>query len=198
MRAVLTALAIVVAVTAIGCTEPSSSARPSSSLLEVEFTPRGPTPGPDESEEAAEEPSFVTIPVGWDDSFCAIFADVAVGQELVIDIERAIEEENPKDAKGLARDLREITADGVGLMEGLPAWEDAADATAQVAALLDLYGTAATEYLAYFNEETGTLRRARNVRRQISRSTDGANEKFAELETLGIECTDQPLVIEEF
>jgi len=198
MRAVLTALAIVVAVTAIGCTEPSSSARPSSSLLEVEFTPRGPTPGPDESEEATEEPSFVTIPVGWDDSFCAIFADVAVGQELVIDIERAIDEENPKDAKGLARDLREITADGVGLMEGLPAWEDAADATAQVAALLDLYGTAATEYLAYFNEETGTLRRARNVRRQISRSTDGANEKFAELETLGIECTDQPLVIEEF
>ncbi len=198
MRAVLTALAIVVAVTAIGCTEPSSSARPSSSLLEVEFTPRGPTPGPDESEEATEEPTFVTIPVGWDDSFCAIFADVAVGQELVIDIERAIDEENPKDAKGLARDLREITADGVSLMEGLPAWEDAADATAQVAALLDLYGTAATEYLAYFNEETGTLRRARNVRRQISRATDGANETFAELETLGIECTDQPLVIEEF
>ena len=198
MRSVLTALALVIAVTAIGCTEPSSSARPSSSLLEVEFTPREPTPGPDETDEATEEPTFVAIPVGWDDAFCAIFADVAIGQELVIDIERAIDEENPRDAKGLARDLRAITEDATGLMEGLPEWEDAADATAEITALLDLYGKAATEYLSFFNEEGGTLRRARTFRRQINRATPGANETFAELETLGIVCDDLPLVIEEF
>lgn len=197
-RSVLAGLAIVIAVTAIGCTEPSSSARPSSSLLEVEFTPRATAPGPDETEEPTEEPTFVAIPVGWDDAFCAIFADVAVGQELVIDIERAIDEENAKDAKGLARDLRAITEDATGLMEGLPEWEDAADATAKVTAVLDLYGKAATEYLAVFNEEGGTLRRARNIRRQIARATPAANETFAELETLGILCEDQPLVIEEF
>jgi hypothetical protein len=197
-RSFLTCLAAVVAVTAIGCTEPSSSARPSASLLEVQFTPRGPTPGPEETEEPTEEPTFVAIPVGWDDAFCSIFADVAIGQELVIDIERAIDEENAKDAKGLARDLRDITADAVGLMEGLPEWEDAATATEQVTSLLELYGKAATEYLAYFNEETTTLRKARNVRRQINRATPGANERFATLEELGIECEDQPLVIEEF
>ncbi len=50
----------------------------------------------------------------------AVFADVVVAQELAIDIERAIDEENPRDAKGLARDLRDITADAQGLMEGLP------------------------------------------------------------------------------
>jgi hypothetical protein len=197
-RSLLTCLAVVIAVTAIGCTEPRSSARPSSSLLEVEFTPRDGSPGPGETDDATEEPTFVAIPVGWDNAFCAIFADLSVGQELAVDIERAIDEENPGDAKGLARDLRDITADGVGLMEGLPAWEDAADATQQVTTLLDLHGRAATEYLAYFNEETTTLRRARNLRRQISRATPAANEVFAELETLGIACDDQPLVIEEF
>jgi hypothetical protein len=197
-RSVLTCLAVVIAVTAIGCTEPRSSARPSSSLLEVEFTPREPSLGPDETDDATEEPTFVAIPVGWDNAFCAIFADVAVGQELVVDIQRAIDEENPRDAKGLARDLRDITADGVALMEGLAEWEDAADATRQVTTMLDLHGRAATEYLAYFNEETTTLRRARNLRRQISRATPAANEVFAELETLGIACDEQPLKIEEF
>ena len=197
-RSILTCLALVMAVTAIGCTEPSSSARPSASLLEVEFTPRATAPGSDETEEPTEEPTLVAIPVGWDDAFCAIFADLAVGQELVVDIERAINEENAKDAKGLARDLRNITEDAVGLMEGLPEWEDATDATAKVTAMLDLHGRAATEYLAYFNDESSTLRRARNLRRQISRATPAANESFAELETLGIVCDDQPLVIEEF
>ena len=197
-RSVLVSLAIVIAVTAVGCTEPTSSARPSSSLLEVEFTPRATEPDPAATDEPTEEPTFVAIPVGWDDGFCAIFADVAVAQELVIDVERAIDEENAKDAKGLARDLRDITADGVGLMEGLPEWEDAADATAAISSLLEMYGKAATEYLAFFNEETANLRRARSVRRQISRATPAANDAFAELETLGIVCDDQALVIEEF
>ena len=196
-RSALAALSLVIVVTAVGCTEPSSSARPSSSLLEVEFTPRA-TLAPDETEEATEEPTFVAIPVGWDDGFCAIFADVAVGQELVIDIERAIDEENAKDAKGLARDLRNISEDATGLMEGLPEWEDGADAKEKVTSLLDLYVKAANEYLAFYNEEGGTLRRARGFRRQIARATPAANDTFAELETLGITCDDQPLIIEEF
>ena len=197
VRAMLAGLAVLMAVTAIGCEEPSSSIRPSASLLEVEFTPRA-TAGADETEEPSAEPTFVAIPVGWDSAFCGIFADVVIAQELAIDIERAIDEENPGDAKGLARDLRDITTDAQGLMEGLPEWEDAADATAQTTALLDLYARTSAEYLSFYNEETGTLRRARSLRRQIGRATPGANESFAELETLGISCDDQPLVIEEF
>jgi len=196
-RATLALLALVLTVAAIGCDGPSSSTRPSASLLEVEFTPRA-TVGADETEEPSAEPTFVAIPVGWDDAFCGVFADVVVAQELAIDIERAIDEENPRDARGLARDLRDITTDAQGLMEGLPEWDDAADVTAELTALLDLYARTSAEYLAYFNEETGTLRRARNLRRMIGRATPGANESFAELETLGIECDDQPLVIEEF
>ena len=108
MRAVLASLAIVLTVTAVGCDEPASSARPSASLLEVEFTPRA-TLSAAESDEPTAEPTFVAIPVGWDDAFCSIFADVVVAQELAIDIERALEEENARDARGLARDLRDIT-----------------------------------------------------------------------------------------
>ena len=196
-RALLASLAIVLTVTTLGCEEPRSSARPSQSLLEVEFTPRA-SAGADESAEPSAEPTFVAIPVGWDDAFCSIFANVVVAQELAIDIERALEEENPRDARGLARDLRDITADAHGLMEGLPEWDDAQDATVELAALLDLYGRTAAEYLAFFDEESSSLRRARNLRRQIGRATPDANETFAGLESLGIACEDQPLVIEEF
>ena len=112
--------------------------------------------------------------------------------------ERAIDEENPRDARGLARDLRDIAADAQGLMDGLPEWEDSGDVRSEITGLIDLYTRAATQYLAFYNEEAPNLRRARDLRRQIARATPGANEAFAELETLGIACDDQPLAIEEF
>jgi hypothetical protein len=198
MRAILASLAVIIAVAAIGCEEPSSSARPSQSLLEVEFTPRATPEDPLETEEPSDEPTFVAIPVGWDDAFCAIFADVVVAQELVVDIERAIDEENMRDARLLARDLRAITTDAKTLMESLPEWEDAQGTTTEIAELVDLQSRVAAEYLAFFNDEGGTLRRARNLRRQVSRATPSANESLAELATMGIVCDDQPLVLEEF
>ena len=45
----------------------------------------------------------------------------------------------------------------------LPVWEDAEASTTQVTELIDLYTLTATEYLAFYNEETANLRRARTA-----------------------------------
>jgi hypothetical protein len=182
---------------ATGCDEASSTPRPSSSLLEIDFTPR-PT-ATASSDEPTPDPTFIAIPVGWDTAFCAIFADVQVAQELVNDVQRALDEEAIRDARGLARELRDITTDAAALMAELPDWDPAQDATAEITAMIDLGGRAGTEYGDYFTtEERGALRRARNLRRDIANNTPATNEKLAELGDLGISCEGVELRLEEF
>ena len=194
----LVALAAVVAIAMIGCDEPRSSLRPSASLLEVEFTPQA-SREPGSTFEATEAPTFLSLPVGWDNAFCAVFADVVVAQELVIDIERALDEENVRDARGLARDLRDIAADATTLLADLPDWDPGAAATLEVAALIDLGGRTGAEYGAFFTDETrNALRRARNLRREMGDATPAANGEFAALADLGITCQGIPLRLEEF
>ena len=141
-------------------------------------------------------PTFISLPVGWDNAFCAIFADAVVAQELVIDVERALEEEALRDARLLARDLRDTTAEATTLLAGLPDWEPGARATLEIATLIDLGGRAGAEYGAYFGEDLRALRRARNLRREIANQTPGANESLAGLAELGIICEGLPLVLE--
>lgn len=188
-------LVVLAALVAGACDEPRSSARPSASLLDVEFTPQ-PTRSAGSSEEPTEAPSFISLPVGWDNAFCGVFADTVVAQELVIDVERALDEENFRDARGLARDLRDITADATTLLADLPDWEPGAQATLEIAALIDLGGRAGTEYGAYFADDARALRRARTLRREILDSTPAANDALAGLANLGIVCEDLPLVLE--
>jgi len=189
-------LVLLVSIVAGACDSPRSSLRPSASLLDVEFTPQ-PTRTSESSEEPTEAPTFVSLPVGWDNAFCSVFADAVVAQELVIDVERALEEENFRDARGLARDLRDITADATALLADLPEWEPAAQATLEIATLIDLGGRAGTEYGAYFADDARALRRARNLRREMLDGTPAANEALAELADLGIVCEGQPLVLEQ-
>lgn len=196
-RVALTGVMVVLAALMAGaCDAPRSSARPSASLLEVEFTPQ-PARSSGSSEEPTDEPSFLSIPVGWENAFCSVFADAVVAQELVIDIERALEEEDFRDARLLARDLRDITADATTLLAEVPEWEPAAPATSEIVRLIDLGARAGTEYGAYFTDDARALRRARNLRQEILRGTPAANEALAELDTLGIVCEGQPLVLEQ-
>jgi len=192
-------LILLVSIVAVACDAPRSSLRPSASLLDVEFTPQPTrTSGSSRSsEEPTEAPTFVSLPVGWENAFCSVFADVVVAQELVIDVERALDEENFRDARGLARDLRDITADATTLLADLPEWEPASQTTLEIATLIDLGGRASTEYGAYFADDARALRRARNLRREILDSTPAANEALAELADLGIVCEGQPLVLEQ-
>jgi hypothetical protein len=182
----------------VGCAEARSSLRPSSSLADVEFTIR-PTKTPSASASASveptEAPTFVSLPVGWDDAFCAVFSDAVIAQELIIDIERALEEANVRDARGLARDLRDTAADATELLADLPVWEPATAATAAIASLIDLDGRAGAEYGTYFTDGTA-LRRARTLRRQVLAETPQANETLAELAALGITCGDLQLQLE--
>ena len=187
---------IALCLVAIGCDEASSSPRPSPSLVDVVFTPQ-PTPTNDASVEPTTQPTFVSIPVGWDDNFCAVFADVFVAQQLVIDVERALAEQNVRDARGLARELRDTTAHGTSLLTGLAVWESGQQATLEVTKLLDLGSKAGDEYGTYFSTASLTsLRRARGFRRQIGTETPGANAAFAELTQIGITCPDNELVLE--
>lgn len=201
----LTLIAALVALAALlagACDEPRSSLRPSASLLEVEFTPqptrsRGSGGASGSSDEPTEVPTFLSIPVGWENAFCSVFADAVVAQELVIDVERALEEEDFRDARGLARDLRDITADATTLLPDLPDWDPAEPAMLEIATLIDLGARAGTEYGAYFADDARALRRARNLRREIFNATPAANEALAELTGLGIVCEGFPLVLEQ-
>jgi ABC-type transporter Mla subunit MlaD len=195
---ILVAFAALAAVLLVACEEPRASIRPSPSLIEIDFSPP-PTPGPELTDEPTIEPTFVALPVGWDNTFCGVLADAVVAQELVIDIERAVDEEAFRDARGLARDLRDITADATTLLAELPAWDPAADATQRIAALIDLGARAGEQYgIAFTEDSTSALRRARNLRRDMSRATPAANEALAGLTDLGIACEGTPMQLETF
>jgi hypothetical protein len=194
-------LGLTVVLFAAACGEALTTARPSQSLLEVEFTPRDSPSAPSATDEPTEEPSFVSIPVGWDDAFCGVLADAVDAQELVIDVERALEEEDFRDARLLARDLRNVTEDAIGLLADLPDWDEGADAVLEIATLIDFGSRAGIEYGEYFAEpeqQRGALRRARELRNQLKRATPAANEELAALGDLGIDCGDVPLQLETF
>jgi hypothetical protein len=191
-------LCLILAIVAVGCDSPRSSLRPSASLLEVEFTPR-PTVTPESSDEPSEEPTFLSLPVGWDDAFCGVFADTVDAQELVIDIERAISEENAKDARGLARDLRNVTADATALLAVLPPWEPAQPAVDSITELITLGAQAGEAYGRGFTDQSrDAIRDARRLRRQIGNKTPAANEALADLAAAGIACEGYDLKLEEF
>jgi hypothetical protein len=167
-------------------------------LVEIDFTPP-PSPASGSSEEPTVEPTFISLPVGWDNAFCAVFADVQVAQELVNDVQRALDEEAIRDARALATELRDITADAATLMADLPDWDPAADANLEISAMIDLGSRAGTEYGDYFTtEERGALRRARNLRRDIANNTPATNVRLGELAELGISCEGLELRLEEF
>lgn len=200
LRTVAIAAALAVALGGLAaCSEVRSTARPSASLAEVQFTQQPPRTAvaTGETFEPTEEPTFISLPVGWDDAFCAVLSGAFISQELIIDVERALAEENFRDARGLARDLRDTAAETTALLTELTEWEPAADVTAILVTMIDLDLRAGTEYGAYFTEESrNALRRARALRRDVFDATPLANELLADMAALGITCGDLPLRLE--
>jgi hypothetical protein len=187
---------IVLCLVAAACDGATSSPRPSPSLVDVIFTPQ-PTPTTEGSAGSSSEPTFLSLPVGWDDDFCAVFADVFVSQELVIDVERALDEENVRDARLLARELRDTASRGSGLLSSLAEWESGHQVMLEMATLLDLGARAGDEYGTFFTDDsTAALRRARGLRKEIGTKTPAANTALAALAQLGIGCPDHDLVLE--
>ena len=196
---VLSLSAAVLGAVTLGCDEPSSSARPSPSLVEIDVSRPPTTSGPQQTAVPTDQATFVSIPVGWDNAFCGILADTVVAQELVIDIERALNEEAVRDARGLTRELRDITADAMGLLAGVPEWDTGADVIQRLSVMVDLGSRAAEQYdIAFDQGSDSALRRARGFRRDIGRETAATNEALANIGAVGIACDGTPLQLETF
>ena len=138
-------------------------------------------------------------PIGWDVSFCTAFADLTVAHELVIDIERAIADDNKADAQGLANELAQTAPDchDRGHQdEGLGARGRAQDRPDQPARPRHAGGDV---YQSYFNDDVkSALRQARQVRNQVSKAVAPANEQLQQLAALGLSCPGTDLKLETF
>jgi len=185
----------------VACGGTSGSPGPSPSLLTLDFTPL-PTVAP-VSPSASGTPRPSTLPaswpIGWDVSFCTAFADLTVAHELVIDIDRAIADNNKSDAQGLANELAQTAPIATSEVTNLKVWEPATELKTDLTNMLSLDGQAATSYQSYFNDGVKTaLRDARQTRNQVSKAVNPANTQLQQLAATGLSCPGTELKLETF
>ena len=138
-------------------------------------------------------------PIGWDVAFCNAFADTTVAHELIIDIERAIDEDNRDDAAGLANDLAQTAPIATSEVTRMTDWEPAAELKTNLTSLLDLDTQAAASYQTYFNDDVRSgLRAARQMRNQVGKQVAPINEQLQQLTDLGLSCPGAELSLEDF
>ncbi len=189
-------LAVCAAIVVVACAEPAGTARPSTSLIPLDFTPQ-PTISPAPVPTGSPGPTMLRWPAGWDVAFCAMLGEAVIAQELVVDVERAMDEGANRDARQLARELGETALGAATLLEALPDWDGGQDALLELGALLDLDSRAGPEYESYLVDgKRGALRRARDLRREIETSVPRANEQLDLLTEMGMSCPDTTLVLE--
>jgi len=186
----------------VACGGSTPTTRPSASLITLDFTPL-PTLAPPPSVAASRTPRASTVaptwPAGWDVAFCNAFADTTVAHELIIDIERALADNNRSDAQGLAAELAQTTPIASNEINRLSDWEPSAELKADLAQMLDLDSQAADAYTSYFKDGVKSgLRDARQLRTQVSRQVAPANEQLASLAALGLTCPGTDLKLETF
>jgi hypothetical protein len=192
-RVTVVALAVLV----VGCGGPTGTPRPSASLEELEFTPRPSTTATPSAAPTSGPSVAAPWPVGWDVAFCQMFNEAVVAQQLIVDVERALDEGVVRDARLLAEELGLTAAAARALLLALSEWDDAAAATGAIAALLDVDIQASAEYATYFSEDKrAALRRARDLRRQNAAQVPAANDELATVAAAGVECPGTPLVLE--
>jgi hypothetical protein len=196
----IAALCVLLAALMAACGSPTSSVRPSASLVELEFTLR-PSGDPTESDEPSgtPEPTPGSWPVGWDVAFCTALTDLTVAHELVIDIERAIGEDARDDARGLTAELAEVAPIAAAEIERLRDWEPALELKTSLTELVELELAVAAAYQTWFDEGgRPLLRDARRARNQVGRAVPQVNEQLGALADLGLSCPGTTLELEEF
>jgi hypothetical protein len=188
---------LIAALMAAACGGTTTSPRPSPSLVDLEFTPLPTTTSSSPSPSTSAVASDDGRPEGWEAAFCTMFAEARVAQELLVDIERALAEGDLRDARGLARELRQVAQNATVLIDEIPTWEDAGDVLLDIATLLDLGGQAAVEYDTYVGEDSRpALRRARGLGRENGQGVPATNTALEDLASAGVECPDGPLRLE--
>jgi hypothetical protein len=195
MRSVVTGLVLVALLATIAaCEGAQRTPRPSPSLITLDFTPQ-----PSGSSSATESPGNAQggWPLGWDASFCAMFVQAVDAQQLLVDVERALDEGANRDARLLADELIVSAGGATDAIAALPEWSDATATVVAIAGLMDLGERAGEEYHAWFaNGKRAALRRARDLRQENGTQVPAANEGLAEVAGAGLACPDWPLVLE--
>jgi hypothetical protein len=179
------------------CTDATGTPRPSPSLIELDFTPQPTATVSATGSTSPSAPPSPAWPEGWDVAFCAMLTDAVIAQELVVDIERAIDEEAMRDARGLARELSVTAAAASGAIGAIPAWDDDDELLGQIEALMALNVPMGEEYETYLRDDArGALRRARNLRRDNGQAVPEINTGLEALAGAGLSCVDAPMVLE--
>jgi len=183
-----------------GCGGGAATPRPQQSLVTLDFSPLptlAPLPSPNRTPFVSHLPA--SWPVGWDTAFCTAFSDLTVAHELVIDIERALADNNRSDAQGLADELNQTAPIATREINGLKDWEPAATAKTDLAGMLDLDTQAAQAYHDYFHNHVNTaLRDARQLRNQVSKQVGPANQQLSQIAATGLSCPGHDLKLESF
>jgi hypothetical protein len=191
--------ALLLLVAIVACEGATGSPRPSPSLVELDFTPQPSatvpsTATPSPAASATREPNW---PTGWLEAFCAALTEAVIVQELVVDVERAMEEEDVRDARGLARDLTATATAALALTEQVPEWQGGEQAMTAISTLVSLGAQMGPEYEQYLTDESrGALRRARNLRRENAQAVPGANDELDSLTLGGVTCPSVALRLE--
>lgn len=180
-----------------GCGASTTSPLPSPSLVYLSFSPlpAQTTPAP-----TSPSPSATAVgnwPPGWDAAFCAMFDNAVNAQQVIVDVERAISAKATKDAKGLARDLTDLSTKATQQIDAMPDWAPGSQALSDIGGLMD-YGTqAAAKYTNYFqNGKSATLKKARQLRRQNAAAVPATNSDLALLAATGLVCPKHALQLE--
>jgi hypothetical protein len=195
MRSVVTGLILVALVVSVAaCDSAARTPRPSQSLIILSFSPQP-------SQTSGSSPSPGTSqggwPLGWDAGFCAMFVQAVDAQQLLVDVERALDEGANRDARLLADELILSSSAAVDAIAALPDWSGATATVIAIAGLMDLGERAGTEYHAWFaNGRKAALRRARDLRLENGTLVLGANDGLADLANAGLTCQDVQLVLE--
>ena len=196
MRSVVTGLILLSLAAALLACEGTGTRtpRPSPSLIILDFSPR---PSGTAGASVSPGPQQGGWPVGWDASFCAMFAQALDAQQLLVDVERALDEGDNRDARLLADELI-VSANGAAdSIAALPQWSGAGATVIAIAGLMDLGERAGAEYHAWFaNGRKAALRRARDLRIENGTLVPDVNTSLARLANSGLACQDLPLVLE--
>lgn len=199
MRWFSVCLALLVALVVAACDSPSGTARPSASLVELDFTPIPTQQALSSPGGGSPTPISGVWPVGWDVAFCTALTDSIVTHELAIDIQRALQDDARQDAEGLAAELAETVPIATAAVNRIRDWEPATDVKADLTAMLELHAAVAEAYQAWFDDGGRQLgRAARQARNQVARAVPDTNDHLAQLAELGLSCPGTNLALEEF
>ncbi len=195
----LAACVVLLAAAILGCDSPTSSNRPSPSLIDLPFTPIPSATASSSAAPQSAEPTEAAWPAGWNIAFCTAFADATVAHQLVIDVERAIQDSAPDDARALSHELTQTAALAGDEVDRLRTWDPAADVKDDLAALLVMDADVGESYSAYFKDgRKSDLKAARQTRKQVRKAIAPANEHLAALTEIGVSCPGSSLELETF